>query len=119
MPRARIRLPRRRSMVSSIPKTTGPSRTNARRSRRSLTETGKRVVLFIDDVDRLDRKEIQAAFKLVKLSAGFDHTSYVLAFDDEMVAAALGETYGGGGSGMAVIPKTTKDITRYRFFVQS
>lgn len=63
-----------------------------------LKETGKRVIVFIDDVDRLDRKEIQAVFKLVKLSAGFDQTSYVLAFDDEMVAAALGEMYGGGGT---------------------
>ncbi len=63
-----------------------------------LKESGKRVVVFIDDIDRLDRKEIQAVFKLVKLSAGFDHTSYVLAFDDEIVAAALGEAYGEGGN---------------------
>jgi KAP family P-loop domain len=68
------------------------------RLERILLEVGKRVIVFVDDVDRLDRKEIQAVFKLVKLSAGFDQTSYVLAFDDEMVAAALGETYGGGGA---------------------
>lgn len=62
-----------------------------------LKESGTRVVVLIDDIDRLDRAEIQATFKLVKLSAGFDHTSYVLAFDDGMVAAALGEKYGEGG----------------------
>ena len=59
-----------------------------------LREAGKRVVVLIDDIDRLDRREIQALFKLVKLSAGFERTSYVLAFDEEMVAAALGEKYG-------------------------
>jgi predicted KAP-like P-loop ATPase len=62
-----------------------------------LSESGKRVVVLIDDIDRLDRGETQAIFKLVKLSAGFNHTSYVLAFDDEMVAAAIGEKYGQGG----------------------
>ena len=59
-----------------------------------LAEGGKRVVVLIDDIDRLDRTETQAIFKLVKLSASFNHTSYVLAFDDEIVAAAIGEKYG-------------------------
>jgi hypothetical protein len=57
-----------------------------------------RVVVLIDDIDRLDREETHAIFKLVKLSASFQYTTFVLAFDDEMVAAALGERYGGGGA---------------------
>jgi hypothetical protein len=63
-----------------------------------LRESGKRVVVLIDDIDRLDRQEIQAIFKLVKLSAGFEYISYVLAFDDAVVADALGERYGAGGA---------------------
>jgi predicted KAP-like P-loop ATPase len=72
-----------------------------------LDEEGKRVVALIDDIDRLDRREIQAIFRLVKLSAGFAHTSYVLAFDDGIVAASLGERYGAGGveSGRAFLEK--------------
>jgi len=66
------------------------------RLERILRDARKRVVVLIDDIDRLDRKEIQAIFKLVKLSASFEHMSYVLAFDDEMVAAAIGEKYGSG-----------------------
>lgn len=62
-----------------------------------LAECGKRVVVLVDDIDRLDRTETHSVFKLVKLSAGFNHTSYVLAFDDEVVASALGERYGAGG----------------------
>lgn len=63
-----------------------------------LREAKKRVVVLIDDIDRLDREETHAVFKLVKLSADFEYTSYVLAFDDEVVAASLGERYGAGGA---------------------
>jgi hypothetical protein len=63
-----------------------------------LRDSEKRIVVIIDDVDRLDRTEIQAIFKLVKLSADFDLITYVLAFDDEMVAKALGEKYAEGSS---------------------
>jgi hypothetical protein len=61
-----------------------------------LKEAETKVVVLIDDIDRLDRNEIQAMFKLVKLSAGFRETSYVLAFDDEIVSDALAEKYGSG-----------------------
>lgn len=63
-----------------------------------LDEANKRLVIMIDDIDRLDRTETHAIFKLVKLSASFKHTSYVLAFDDAVVSASLGERYGDGGS---------------------
>ncbi len=61
-----------------------------------LKKHGKKVVVFIDDIDRLDRADIQTLFKLVRLSGDFDHTTYVLAFDDAIVAEALGEAYGSG-----------------------
>lgn len=61
-----------------------------------LRKHGKKIVIFIDDIDRLDRREIQTLFKLVRLSGDFDHTTYVLAFDDAIVSEALGEAYGAG-----------------------
>lgn len=64
-----------------------------------LSESKRRVVVLIDDIDRLDRQEVHAILKLVKLSAGFKNTVYILAFDDEMVASAIGEKYGTGGVG--------------------
>lgn len=72
-----------------------------------LGQSGKRLVILIDDIDRLDKNETNAIFKLVKLSAGFKYTSYVLAFDDDVVAAALGERYGAGGheAGRAFLEK--------------
>lgn len=72
-----------------------------------LGQSGKRLVILIDDIDRLDKDETNAIFKLVKLSASFKYTSYVLAFDDDVVAAALGERYGAGGheAGRAFLEK--------------
>lgn len=61
-----------------------------------LKSEKKRIVILMDDIDRLDKAEIQNIFKLVKLTADFPYTSYVLTFDQEMVSAAIGEKYGGG-----------------------
>lgn len=54
------------------------------------------LIIFIDDVDRLDVTEIQSLFKLIKLTADFNKLIYVIAFDDEMVSKALAKNYGTG-----------------------
>ncbi len=58
-----------------------------------LKDSNKRVVVLMDDIDRLDKAEIQTVFRLVKLVADFENTAYVLAFDSDMVASALQERY--------------------------
>lgn len=58
-----------------------------------LERNGRRITVFIDDIDRLNRKEIQTVFKLVKLIADFPFTTYVLAFDDRLVAKSLAEIF--------------------------
>jgi hypothetical protein len=63
---------------------------------RILREAGKRIVVFLDDIDRLDKGNVQAVFKLLKLTADFANVSYVLAFDRDVVAQAIGEQYGAG-----------------------
>jgi KAP family P-loop domain len=66
-----------------------------RRVEAILKEADKRVVVLMDDIDRLDKNEIQSVFRLVKLVADFQNTAYVLAFDAEVVASALQERYSG------------------------
>jgi len=61
-----------------------------------LKESNKKVVIVIDDIDRLDKQELFAIFKLVKLTGDFSNTYYLLSFDDEMVASAIGERYANG-----------------------
>lgn len=61
-----------------------------------LKKAKRKIVIFIDDIDRLDKTEIHSIFRLVKLTADFANTTYVLSFDDEMVSAALGDRFGEG-----------------------
>lgn len=58
-----------------------------------LVQQKKLVVVFMDDIDRLDKDEIHAIFRLIKLSANFENVIYVLAFDPEIVEDALSERY--------------------------
>ncbi|HEY5639270.1 MAG TPA: P-loop NTPase fold protein [Dehalococcoidia bacterium] len=52
------------------------------------------VVVLIDDIDRLRRADIQLLFRLVTLTADFPRTTYILAFDPDIVADAMSEVYG-------------------------
>ncbi|PIT49796.1 KAP family P-loop NTPase fold protein [Snodgrassella communis] len=61
----------------------------------ALEKAQKRVLILIDDVDRLDKAEIQLLFKIVKLIADFKYTAYILAFDKDIVASSLQERYTG------------------------
>ena len=61
-----------------------------------IRESGKRIIIIIDDIDRLEKTQIQAIFRLVKLTADFQQTTYLLAFDDAMVARAIGEVFASG-----------------------
>lgn len=72
-----------------------------------LLSERKRIVVMMDDIDRLDKQEVYSIFRLVKLTGDFQYTSYILAFDEQIVAASLGERYGTGDfeSGRAFLEK--------------
>ena len=57
----------------------------------ALAECDQRVVVVLDDVDRLSFKEIRDVFKLVRLTASFPNLVYVVLCDRERVADALAE----------------------------
>ncbi|MDP9439439.1 MAG: KAP family NTPase [Actinomycetota bacterium] len=57
----------------------------------ALAEVGRRVVIAIDDIDRLSAPEIRDVFKVVKATADFPNTRYLLAFDFGTVTNALSE----------------------------
>lgn len=62
----------------------------------ALQQAKKRVVILVDDIDRLENDEIHAIFRLVKLTADFKYTAYLLAFDEVVVTSALQERYSAG-----------------------
>ncbi|WP_047246139.1 KAP family P-loop NTPase fold protein [Maribacter thermophilus] len=61
-----------------------------------LKEGKSKLVIFVDDIDRLDKQEIYSLFRLVKLTADFTNTTYILSFDEQMVASAIGDRFGAG-----------------------
>ena len=64
------------------------------RVEKALMAAKKRIVILMDDIDRLDSEEIHQIFKLVKLTANFPYVDYLLAFDSNVVAKALAKRYG-------------------------
>jgi predicted KAP-like P-loop ATPase len=56
-----------------------------------LNGLGRRLVVVIDDLDRLDHQEIRDVVRVIKLVADFPNTTYVLAYDRSRVARALGD----------------------------
>jgi predicted KAP-like P-loop ATPase len=58
-----------------------------------LIKSDRKIVVFIDDLDRLDREEIITVFKLIRLVCDFPNVVYVLALDEEIVSLALGQVY--------------------------
>lgn len=56
---------------------------------KSLGGLKKKVVIVIDDIDRLDAEETKLIFKLVKLTANFPNTVFLLAYDRNRVEKRL------------------------------
>ena len=58
-----------------------------------------KLVIFIDELDRLNFTEINQMFQLVKSLADFPNTVYVLGFDREVIEQALESSQKGFGRG--------------------
>ena len=56
-----------------------------------LKEVNKRIVVVIDDIDRLDTQETRLIFKLVKMTANFANTVFLLAYDRVRVGEMISE----------------------------
>lgn len=68
----------------------------------ALRDMKQRVVVLIDDIDRLTRAETRDLFRTVRLSASFPNVVYLLCLDHQVVAGALDED---GFSGKAYLEK--------------
>lgn len=62
-----------------------------------ILERKKKLLIVIDDIDRLNTKEIKQIFQLIKLNADFNNTIYLLAFDRDIVEKSLEEQEGVSG----------------------
>lgn len=63
-----------------------------------LASQSDRMLIVIDDIDRLTATEIRLIFQLVKTMADFPRTIYLLSFDWDAVVRALEKTQNGSGA---------------------
>ena len=59
----------------------------------AIDESKKHYVIFIDDLDRLDKQELHSVLNLIKHTANFHNTIYIVAMDKDMVARSLNTEY--------------------------
>ena len=54
-----------------------------------LRDIDTKIIIVIDDIDRLNNTEIRQIFQLVKSLADFPHTIYLLSFDKNVIINGL------------------------------
>lgn len=54
-----------------------------------LVKEKVRLIVFVDDLDRLASTEVVEMFQIIKLSASFKNTLFIVSFDKDMVSEAL------------------------------
>lgn len=59
--------------------------------KKSLKNSNKKIVVFIDDMDRMTGKEIFCLLKLLKVVANFPNIVYILAYNKDYVAKELSQ----------------------------
>ena len=69
----------------------------------ALRELGRPIVVIVDDLDRLPADEIRLTVQAIKAVADFPGTTYLLAYDREIVAKALGN--GDAETGLSYLEK--------------
>lgn len=89
-----------------------------KRLERALKKAGeknsRRLVVVVDDIDRLRRQEIRDLVALVKLNADLPNLHFVLAYDRERVEYALDEVEGNGRAYLDKIVQVVHDVPEAR-----
>ena len=93
---------------------TGSLETQKCQLENSLLSLERRIVITIDDVDRLRGDEIRDVMKLVRLAADLPNTTYVLLFDRERVEQSLSEDKVSGRAYLEKIINVTFNIPAIR-----
>ena len=63
---------------------------------KAIINSKRHLLVFIDDLDRLDKEELHTVFRLIRQVADFDNTIYVVAMDVEMASKSIAQYYGQG-----------------------
>lgn len=58
---------------------------------KTIKKLGRKIIIVIDDIDRLNEKEIKQVFQLVKQNANFPNTIYLLSLDQDKALKQINE----------------------------
>ncbi|WP_421804529.1 KAP family P-loop NTPase fold protein [Flagellimonas sp.] len=61
---------------------------------KALIKANYKIVIFIDDIDRLDKEEVYSLLKLIKLNANFKNIVYLITMDDEQICKVIKDRHG-------------------------
>lgn len=56
---------------------------------KNIEKLNKRIIIFIDDLDRLDNSEINEVLKLIRNTANFKNTFFIVAYDRNYVVNSI------------------------------
>lgn len=60
----------------------------------ALKNENAHIIVYIDDLDRLDKDEVRMVFRLIRQVADFDNVIYVVAMDVDKIVNAISPFYG-------------------------
>ena len=78
----------------------------------ALSELDEKVVVLLDEIDRLRRQEIRDVVGLVRLNADLPNLVFVLAYERRRVEEALEEAEGDGRAYLAKIVQVVQDVPK-------
>lgn len=99
-------------VASGKRKAKAPQSVLAQRSgvREALAALDRRVVVFLDDLDRVESEQTRDVLRLVKLVADFPNVTYLLAYDARRVARAISADEQEGRDYLEKIAQVTHDL---------
>ncbi len=84
------------------------------RLRRALEQADSRIVVVVDDIDRLEPGEIREVMRLVRLTSDLPNVVFLMAFDSGHVARGLRENEGEGRRYLEKIVQVSHDLPTVR-----
>ena len=63
-----------------------------------LRKSDKKILIIIDDIDRLDEQEVRDIFKMVKSIVDFPNVIYLLSFDRDQICRVIGNNQTSDGN---------------------
>lgn len=88
--------------------------------KKALLEISRKIVVVIDDIDRLNNSQIRDIFQLVKQVGDFPNVIYVLLMDRDVVSSALNEVHNIDGNEyldkIIQVPFEIPDISKEKLY---